>query len=102
MQFLFHYLISHTLLGIMYVKFGLINKNDGQSRVAQWIERSFPKRQVVGSNPISGVSFWGVANPISGVSFWGVAKSTIGFVVCASARLNPQQLVLRSACVRTN
>ena len=26
----------------------------GASRVAQWIERSFPKRQVVGSNPISG------------------------------------------------
>lgn len=28
------------------------------SRVAQWIERSFPKRQVVGSNPISGDSIW--------------------------------------------
>ena len=32
------------------------------SRVAQWIERSFPKRQVVGSNPISGVSFALVGN----------------------------------------
>ncbi len=30
----------------------------GASRVAQWIERSFPKRQVVGSNPISGDMNW--------------------------------------------
>ena len=30
----------------------------GASRVAQWIERSFPKRQVVGSNPISGDMVW--------------------------------------------
>lgn len=47
----------------------------GQSRVAQWIERSFPKRQVVGSNPISGASFW-----------CGRLKSA--FVGCAAAVLH--------------